>query len=274
MSRLVAISTPRNPRPQQQSKLKAMHPAMLRALLLSALLLAAECWDSRDIPESEWACTSSPSVVFAGAPLPAISCGTEILQPIAQKQPTVTFPVAPADASTRFTVIIVDRDAPNSSVPLRSPIRHFAAVDISSTDLASGFAGPGAQSFAGPQPPVSALLPCHRYYTMVYAQLPGVVPETASFGSGRYLWDFRTWATANNLTKLGVNYWTTQNYTFRAGPCAPPAAPSSVLTTGELAAIIVGGIVVFGAVAWGGLRYSRRISADNHQSQYFDIPSS
>lgn len=222
-----------------------------RTLLFAVLVSRAFAWDSRDVNASEWVCSDALlSVVFGSQ---ATSCATEVLQDIAQVQPIVTYFNSSADPSSLYTLIIVDRDAPNSSVPVRSPLRHYAAGNIPASVLATG-AGAAVVAwfnYSGPQPPVGSL--CHRYYVQLYVQTPGVTPTLADPFS-RYTWDFPAWATNNSLSKVAVSYWRTQNLGVRTGPCdgTPSESPagSPVLSLGAIIGIAVGGVCVLVAASW------------------------
>ena len=57
-------------------------------------------------------------------------------------------------------------------------------------------------------------------------------------------WDFPLWAANNNLTKLAVNFWRTQNLTARTGPCdAAPDGTASGLSAGAYAGITVAALI-------------------------------
>lgn len=230
---------------------------MLRygAPFVLAFFARVSAWDSRNVSEAEWACNGPAvglQVAFGDL---AVICSTEVLQDASQLQPVITYYNASADPATLYTVIIVDRDAPSASNPVRSPLRHYAAASIPSTVLAAG-AGPSVTAlfnYSGPQPPVGSL--CHRYYVMLYSQAAGVVPILAD-PTVRTLWDFPAWAANFSLTKIAVNYWETQNLSARTAPCSGGGgggSSSSALSAGAIAGIAVAAacaLAAAGVAAW------------------------
>ena len=183
------------------------------------------CWDSRNISDQEWVCDESPAGLHVDFGTLRIKCGTEVLQDVSQVQPIISFYNSSDDSSTLYTLIIVDRDASSAANPTRSPLRHYAAGNIPAALLAAG-AGAGVCAwfnYSGPQPPAGTL--CHRYYVMLYRQRPGVTP-TLEEPTNRLLWDFPVWAANNSLTKVSVDFWMTQNLSFRTAPCLQASTSS------------------------------------------------
>ena len=251
---------------------------MFRAFLLSA---CASAFDSRDIPASEWVCGSAASLsVSFNDGTAARGCSTpEVLRPATVAMPTISFYDSSRPASTYYTLIIVDRDAPNATIPSRSPLRHMAVASLSQAQLRSGVSwstlAPGSNgssvalfNYSGPNPPVGS--GCHRYYVMLYEQAsvaPPDIPQNES--ASRYSWDFPEWAASHVLTKVSsqTTYWRTQYYDTYAGPCdgAPPSSLSASLTAGAAAGIVVAVVAVVGAGAVYAVKaYRKRAASDMH----------
>ena len=210
--------------------------------LIFAIVGSVAAWDSRNVSDSEWICFGSLDVAFGSQ---HVACSSEVFQNVAQAQPTVTYTAV--NSSLLYTLIIVDRDAPSMGSPTRSPLRHYAAGNITAAILSRG-AGSAVSAwfnYSGPQPPSGSL--CHRYYVMLYAQTPGTFPTLVD-PTSRYLWDFPAWAANNSLTKIAVNYWETQNLSARTAPCGGSGGGGSgdppLLSTGAIAGIAVAGAIV------------------------------
>ena len=203
--------------------------SLLRAVAASAAALAlASAFDSRNVSAEQWACAPSTalSVSFAasGGPPDAVGCGAEVLWLASQTQPALGY--GGADALAAYTLLVLDRDAPNAAAPIRSPLIHMALADVNGAELASGrvtnASGRAMFPYSGPRPPAGSL--CHRYYVFLYLQNPSVSPALNVSAVGRYAFDFPTWAAQNSLTRIdAVAYFQTQNDTFRTGPCGSPA---------------------------------------------------
>lgn len=222
-----------------------MQPRLV-ALILA--IVGSAAWDSRNVSDSEWICNGALDVAFGSQ---HVSCSSEVLQDVAQAQPTVTYTAV--NFSLLYTLIIVDRDAPSMGSPTRSPLRHYAAGNIPAAILSAGAGStvPAWFNYSGPQPPNGSL--CHRYYVMLYAQAPGTFPTLVD-PTSRYLWDFPVWAANNSLTKIAVNYWETQNLSARTAPCGGSGGGSGdhplLLSVGAIAGIAVAGAIVV-AIAIG-----------------------
>jgi len=205
----------------------------LTASLLAALPFRALAFDSRNVSAAQWACSpaTAMAVSFAasGGPPGAVGCGAEVLWAPSQAQPT--FGYAAADASGLYTLLLLDRDAPNAAEPVRSPLIHMALADVPGGQLGAAAVTTWRSlfPFSGPRPPAGTL--CHRYYFQLYEQSPAVAPQLNVTAVGRFSFNFPAWADANNLTRVpgALTYFQTQNDTFRVGPCAaePSPAPQS-----------------------------------------------
>lgn len=194
--------------------------------LLAISLSPALGFDSRNISDAQWACspTTAMSVSFAASGGPAaVACGTEVLWAPSQTQPA--FAYAFANASALYTLLVLDRDAPNAAEPIRSPLIHMVYADVPGVQLAAGAVTTSTMLFpySGPRPPAGTF--CHRYYVQLYAQADGVSPQLNVDVVGRFTFDFPTWAGQWNLSRVdsAVNFFQTQNDTFRVGPCAGPS---------------------------------------------------
>jgi phosphatidylethanolamine-binding protein (PEBP) family uncharacterized protein len=225
---------------------------MRRFLATSPLLFLASiaaAFDSRNISAEQWDCSSATALAatFAasGGPTGAVGCGTEVLWLASQTMPALRF--SPVDPLDFFTVLMLDRDAPNAAAPIRSPLIHMAIADVSGAELSAGrvtnASGRALFAYSGPRPPAGSL--CHRYYFQLYLQSETTVTLNVSL-VGRYSFDFPTWATQNGLTRIAgaVSYFQTQNDTFRTGACAGQPADSGAPTGAAL-----GGAVLAGAAA-------------------------
>jgi phosphatidylethanolamine-binding protein (PEBP) family uncharacterized protein len=199
---------------------------------------------SQNVPvdPSEWECGTTLGVQFADGAKP--SCGLEVSQTTAKTMPTITFADSALPADALFTLLLVDRDAPNASYPIRSPLRHMAISSVPASSLAAGlnwgfFVASNLTvllNYSAPTPPAGSL--CHRYYFQLYQQLPGMVPSLGN--STRFSWDFPSWAMANGLKKIpsATTYFNTQNEAARVGPCYP--APAMTVSSGAELAIGLG----------------------------------
>ena len=208
-------------------------------LLALAAVAAQPSFSSFNISASEWVCNASLAVSFAADSNTLLACGDEALQGATAAMPRIALLLAPP-VPAYVTLLVVDRDAPSAEAPSRSPLRHMAVSRVPGALLAAGVdaaalaSAAGAEFFfnySGPAPPEKTL--CHRYYIQVYAE-GGGPPALNVTASGRFAWDFPAWAASNNLTKLAVGMWRTQNADARTGGCdgAAPAASSSSLSLG------------------------------------------
>jgi len=226
--------------------------------LLLLCFAVTDAFDSRNISSSEWVCGVWPSsdsvtVSFESVtpPGPIVECGTEVFQNVssayqADSMPTISYDTA--DVSTMYTVLIVDRDASSASNPTRSPIIHMALSDVSGDVLQYGISPStisdtvlSFQPYTGPGPPPNSF--CHRYYVMLYSQDRSVTPQLNVSAVGRFNFDFPTWANANSLTKLAVNYFQTQSNLSRTAGCGENPSPgksgASALVVNTLVSIAV-----------------------------------
>ena len=256
----------------------------MRLALLILSVCATSSFDSRDIPSSEWECASAGTltVAFNGGPS-AHGCETpEVLRPSTVAMPTLTYFDSTKPAATSYTVIIIDRDAPNATEPIRSPLRHMMVAGLSQAQLQSGVAwsnlSPGNNgssvalfNYSGPNPPAGS--GCHRYYVMLYEQASGVSPDIPlNESASRFSWDFPNWARSQSLSKIesATTYWRTQNWDFYAGPCdMPPAAVPSTFSAGAAAAITVSVMVLVAAAAYGVWKARARAAAKSASSDYY-----
>ena len=210
---------------------------LLCIIIVSAIFAIA---NGQNISDSEWKCDSNVTVVFGDGT--NVTCGTEVLQGVTSIMPRLTLPSA--NLSSLYSVIVIDRDAPNASAPIRSPLRHMTLSNVSGSLLYSGLdwatqaSSPSIAvmfNYSGPQPPAGSL--CHRYYVQVYMQTEGIYPTLNT--TSRYSWNFPAWAAQNNLTKVACNYWQTQNAGSYVSPCAG-ASPSSSSAGGSSLPLALG----------------------------------
>ena len=200
----------------------------------SAAAATASAFDSRNVSAEQWLCSEETalSVSFDASGGPdTVGCGAEVLWLASQTQPA--FAYSAANAQSLYTLLVLDRDAPNAGAPIRSPLIHMALADVDGAELAAGrFSNVRAMCpYAGPRPPAGSL--CHRYYVQLYEQAAGVSPELNVTAVGRFSFDFVIWSAENSLTRIpdALAYFQTQNDTARTGPCgvapgSPSAAPS------------------------------------------------
>jgi phosphatidylethanolamine-binding protein (PEBP) family uncharacterized protein len=208
-----------------------------RSLVFAVAVSAAWALGPPVVPIEEYACDGMISLNFQGT---QVQCGTEIPLFETSSQPTISY--QSATPGLLYTVIIVDRDAISMSSPIYSPIMHFVVSNVTGEELAAGLnTTDGLNPFlayARPMPPVAA--GCHRYYIHLYLQSSTVSPNLKSIQpsdvADRIMWDFPQWAASQSLTKLAVNFFTTQNPTNSTGPCslpgqACPAPPKELCCT-------------------------------------------
>jgi len=161
-------------------------------------------------------------------------CNSEVLRPIALTMPTIYFYNSSAAPSTTYTLLIIDRDAPNATVPLRGPLRHAAFSHLSQRILRSGInwstlnnnnndSAIALFNYSGPGP--SAGSGCHRYYIMLYSEAIDT-PLPFLYDPSRYSMNFPVFASNFSLTKIAsaTTYWRTQNFEGRIGPCDTPSS--------------------------------------------------
>ena len=140
-------------------------------------------FNSRNVSDAIWACSdlttstgirSSSGSISANLFFPNGSiwpvCGTEVLQGQASVMPTIYFFNETAPTSQLFTVIAVDRDAPNRITG--APRRHGIFVSIPQAVMEQGLSpdnlftvGGGIRviaNYSGPRPGAGS--GCHRYY--------------------------------------------------------------------------------------------------------------
>lgn len=187
------------------------------------------------------------------------ACGTEVLQVPSKRMPTVALASPSLLTATNYTVLMVDRDAPNASSPIRSPLRHMLLTGIPRAAMRAGVSSPAVaarspQLYAGPQPPPGSL--CHRYYVQIYAEAEGMAPQSLPSNSSRFSWDFTQWARDSGLSLVGGTYFRTQNASARTTDCdgAPlpaPAPATSALSPAALAAAIAAPLLaLLACVVW------------------------
>ena len=227
-------------------------------LMLFTVAQAVVAFDSRNISSAEWNCGLWPSsdsvtVSFESVtpPGPLVECGTEVFQNVSSAYQSDSMPAVSydtADVSALYTVLIVDRDASSASNPSRSPIIHMALSNVPGDVLQYGISPSTISdtvlsffSYSGPQPPPGSF--CHRYYIMLYSQDRSVTPQLNVSAVGRFNFDFPTWAKANSLTKLAVNYFQTQSNLSRTAGCnenpSPGKSGASALVVNTLVSIAV-----------------------------------
>jgi phosphatidylethanolamine-binding protein (PEBP) family uncharacterized protein len=231
-------------------------------------------FDSRNVSAFEWECSSSnvegnASILLTfGAQ--GVRCDDEVVLANSAAMPTVSLPNAELEPAN-YTVIIVDRDAPSASSPIRSPLRHMTLAGIPQEALARGAVESDAAEplflFSGPRPPAGS--GCHRYYAIVYRQASGA--GVAPFNvSNRFAWNFSQWALDSQLTRVGVTFWRTG----ATSPCAetsPPAggASSSEFGTGALAACVTIPLLLLAVLAWRWRRApAKRAAAEDLSAAY------
>ena len=111
------------------------------ALLLALAAAAPPCraFDSRNVSAAMWACSApgalSASFAASGGPPDAVGCGAEVLWLASQTMPALAY--AAADLQAAYTILLLDRDAPNAAAPVRSPLIHMALADVAGQDLAA-----------------------------------------------------------------------------------------------------------------------------------------
>ena len=202
-------------------------------ILFFLLLTSCSSFDSRDIKPSEWVCGTTLSATFTDGTI--ADCNSEVLRPIALTMPTIFFFNSSAAPSTTYTLLIIDRDAPNATVPLRGPLRHAAFSHLSQRILRSGInwstlnnssndSAIALFNYSGPGPSVGS--GCHRYYIMLYSEAIDT-PLPFLYDPSRYSMNFPLFASNFSLTKIAsaTTYWRTQNFEERIGPCE--TTPSS-----------------------------------------------
>ena len=191
--------------------------------------------DSRNVPASNFLCDATLSVSFNSL---NVRCGTEVAYQAIdntggpEKMPSIKW-AGPGENSDLFTIIIVDRDAPNATIPNLSPIRHMAIANVPYGLLKAGFDSTSSVptalfAYAKPGPPTSS--GCHRYYVILYRQTPGVTPSLSVPSSAdstyRRVWDFPSWVKSNSLVgPISINYWQTQNINTASLLCPAPMPP-------------------------------------------------
>jgi phosphatidylethanolamine-binding protein (PEBP) family uncharacterized protein len=244
-------------------------PLLPLVLLVAALLAppAARAFDSRNVSAEQFACDAAgaltASFAASGGPPDAVGCGAEVLWLASQTMPLIGY--GAADAQALYTLLLLDRDAPNAVAPIRSPLIHMAIADIPGADLAgnrvSNASGRALFPYSGPRPPAGSL--CHRYYFELYSQNPAVPVELNVSAIGRYAFDFPTWADASSLTRVAaaVSFFQTQNDTFRTGPCGA-APPSQSGALGPAAALAPGAFVAALAALAALLQVQRDATVD------------
>ena len=211
-----------------------MHLILFLQVLTTSLLVSS--FDSRDISLSEWECgNKSISATFTDGTI--ADCNSEVLRPVALTMPTIIFYDSVAVPSTTYTLLIIDRDAPNATVPLRGPLRHAAFSHLSQRILRSGInwatlsnynnnnndSAVALFNYSGPGP--SAGSGCHRYYIMLYSEAIDA-PLPFLYDPSRYAMNFPLFASNFSLTKISsaTTYWRTQNFEGRIGPCDTPSS--------------------------------------------------
>jgi phosphatidylethanolamine-binding protein (PEBP) family uncharacterized protein len=210
-----------------------------RAALAAAALAAAGAqapFRSSNISDAVWACGPNlprTTAFFANTSREA-GCGNEILQGAAAAMPTITFADAAAPPGQLYTVLAIDRDAPNRAAG--APRRHGIFVSVPASALAAGLtpaslgaAGTGLRvisNYTGPRPPAGS--GCHRYYIFIFAQAAGPEPSFDPTPENAGAWNFLAWADAAGLVNTNATtYWQTQAEAARAGFCgAPSPAPA------------------------------------------------
>ena len=224
-------------------------------------------WDSRNVSSAAWVCSADDGALLAltldfsasgGAEVSA--CGAEVLQPASQTMPAIRVSAPASLAASNYTILMVDRDAPSASGPIRSPLRHMALTGVPRAALQAGVSSAAVAAaaytpYAGPQPPPGS--GCHRYYVQVFAEREGVAPQAIGGNTSRFLWNFTQYAANSSLALLGGTHFRTQSSGSRVGDCDGnplPQPAGAALGGGALAAAIavplLGVAAACGLLAW------------------------
>ena len=255
-------------------------------LLLATLVVSARSFASQNISDAFWACdpNTNANIFFPNGSLTA-DCGKEVLQGEASVMPTIKYFNETAPEMLNYTILVIDRDAPNRVVG--APRRHACIVNVPQLVLQDGLtpalvlSTPGINpivSYGGPRPGAGSS--CHRYYVFLFAQEAESSPTLDPVAVPAAAWDFVAWSEANNLTFVNAtSYWQTQAESARVGACgAPSPAPAptpaaqgataaSQLEVGLGVGLGLGGLaLVVGAAAW--VRHSRRARGAKGQGKW------
>ena len=226
-------------------------------------------WDSRNVSSAAWVCSADSGALMAltldfsasgGAVVS--TCGAEVLQPASQTMPAITVSDPASLPASNYTILMVDRDAPSASGPIRSPLRHMALTGVPRAALQAGVSSAAVAAaaytpYAGPQPPPGS--GCHRYYVQVYAEQEGTAPQAIGGNTSRFLWNFTQYASNSSLVLVGGTHFRTQSSGSRVGDCEGnplplPAGGPAALGGGALAAAIAAPLlavaVAGGLLAW------------------------
>ncbi|CAJ0604427.1 unnamed protein product [Cylicocyclus nassatus] len=95
-----------------------------------------------------------------------VSLGNELSPSFTSSEPTLNWDASPGQ---RYTVIMVDPDAPSRKRPSLRDYLHWMVVDVHGSDVEHG---KELVSYMGPAPPSGTGL--HRYYFLVYKQTKSV----------------------------------------------------------------------------------------------------
>ncbi|KAI8984196.1 phosphatidylethanolamine-binding protein [Mycotypha africana] len=132
-----------------------------------------------------------------------VALGNFIKPSDSQEAPEVTF-VAP-DENAKYTLLMIDPDAPSKEDPKWAPYRHWVLTNVPGNgDIKQASA---LDSYLGPAPPPNT--GDHRYIFLLYKQ-----PETAAnyaLTKEANKWDFQAFTQQNNLELIGVNYFISRN---------------------------------------------------------------
>jgi len=107
---------------------------------------------------------------------------------------------------TLYTVIMTDPDAISREKPLFREFVHYAAVNVTGSEISADSDVNVALQYAGPGPPCNSGL--HRYVWLVYSQAGEVdASELSAYLEGRGGKKTDAWCKEKGMTLVGANYY-------------------------------------------------------------------
>ncbi|GAA6036630.1 hypothetical protein JCM8097_001261 [Rhodosporidiobolus ruineniae] len=122
-----------------------------------------------------------------------------------QVEPSVSFQPSAEGPDAKYTILLVDPDAPSKEDPKMSPFLHFALADV----VPNQAAGQTLVTYMGPAPPPGTGR--HRYVFLVFRQPWDHLPELGVEPDSRAQFPLADFIKRNELELVGANYFFAEN---------------------------------------------------------------
>ncbi|GAA5887746.1 hypothetical protein JCM6882_001517, partial [Rhodosporidiobolus microsporus] len=120
-----------------------------------------------------------------------------------QEQPSISFEAA--EGKERFTLALLDPDAPSRGDPKWAPFRHWLVTGLNPGTPTRLEGGEELTPYMGPAPPPGT--GPHRYAFLLYRQPAGSTPKFFGDKEDRKQYDIKKFVEENKLTLVGANFF-------------------------------------------------------------------